>query len=47
MAGEGKRFANEGYSLPKYLIKVKNKSLLEWSLDSLPIGMASNSFYNS
>lgn len=41
MAGEGKRFANEGYSLPKYLIKVKNKSLLEWSLDSLPIGMAS------
>ena len=41
MAGEGKRFVSEGYDLPKYLITVKNKSLLEWSVDSLPIKMAS------
>ena len=36
MAGEGKRFKNEGIKKPKFMIEVKNKSLFEWSLASLP-----------
>lgn len=41
MAGLGKRFITQGYNLPKYLIKVKNKSLLEWSVSSLPLNLSS------
>ena len=37
MAGHGKRFKDVGISKPKFMIKVKNKTLFEWSLDSLPI----------
>lgn len=37
MAGSGSRFLKSGYKIPKYMIKVKNKSLLEWSLESLPL----------
>ena len=40
MAGEGKRFKNEGIQKPKFMIKVKNKTLFEWSIDSLPINIA-------
>ena len=36
MAGEGKRFKNEGINKPKFMIEVKNKTLFEWSLESLP-----------
>ena len=36
MAGEGKRFKNEGINKPKFMIQVKNKTLFEWSLESLP-----------
>jgi len=36
MAGEGKRFKNEGIKKPKFMIEVKNKTLFEWSLASLP-----------
>lgn len=39
MAGEGKRFKDAGYELPKMLIKAKGKSLLEWSLESLPLNI--------
>lgn len=35
MAGLGKRFKAAGYVLPKYMITVKEKTLFEWSLQSL------------
>ena len=37
MAGRGKRFSDAGILKPKFMIEVKNKTLFEWSLDSLPI----------
>ena len=39
MAGEGRRFREAGYDLPKMLIKAKGKTLLEWSIDSLPLNI--------
>ena len=41
MAGEGRRFREVGYELPKMLIKAKGKTLLEWSIDSLPLDLCS------
>lgn len=35
MAGNGSRFQEAGYKMPKYEIEVKGKSLFEWSMDSL------------
>jgi NDP-sugar pyrophosphorylase family protein len=35
MAGVGQRFIDAGYTLPKYMIKVKGKTLFEWSMESL------------
>ena len=35
MAGRGKRFADAGYTCPKYMITARTKTLFEWSLDSL------------
>lgn len=35
MAGLGSRFAEVGYSCPKYMIEAKGKTLFEWSMDSL------------
>lgn len=35
MAGEGKRFREAGYKVPKPFINVKGKTMLEWSLESL------------
>jgi dTDP-glucose pyrophosphorylase len=40
MAGRGSRFVKEGYKIPKYMIKVKNKTLFEYSLESLPLEIA-------
>jgi len=37
MAGHGKRFKDAGISKPKFMIEVENKTLFEWSLDSLPL----------
>ena len=37
MAGYGKRFKDVGITKPKFMIEVKNKTLFEWSLDSLPL----------
>jgi len=37
MAGHGSRFKEAGYSKPKMLIEVHGKTLLEWSVDSLPL----------
>ena len=42
MAGLGSRFQNAGYSLPKPLILAHGKTLLEWSIDSLPLELCSN-----
>ena len=41
MAGEGRRFREVGYLLPKMLIEAKGKTLLEWSIDSLPLNLCS------
>src|SRR6187200_747685 len=41
MAGEGRRFREVGYTLPKMLIEAKGKTLLEWSIDSLPLNLCS------
>ncbi len=40
MAGAGSRFVKAGYTEPKYLIKVKGKTLIEYSLSSLPLDRA-------
>jgi dTDP-glucose pyrophosphorylase len=40
MAGRGSRFAKEGYTLPKYMIRVKGKTLFEYSMMSLPLNIA-------
>ncbi len=36
MAGRGQRFVEAGYRMPKMLIEAHGKSLLQWSVDSLP-----------
>ena len=36
MAGDGKRFENCGYDTIKPLIKIQNKTILEWTTSSLP-----------
>jgi dTDP-glucose pyrophosphorylase len=41
MAGEGRRFRDAGYTVPKMLIEAKGKTLLEWSVDSLPLHLCS------
>ncbi len=35
MAGLGSRFTEAGYTVPKYMIEVKGKTLFEWSMLSL------------
>jgi hypothetical protein len=35
MAGAGSRFAQAGYSMPKYEIEVHGRSLFSWSMESL------------
>ena len=40
MAGRGSRFQKKGYAQPKYLIEVNGKSLLQYSLESLPLNLA-------
>lgn len=40
MAGLGSRFVKAGYSLPKMLLEAKGKTLLEWSLASLPLNLS-------
>ena len=40
MAGEGKRFKENGILEPKFMIKVKDKTLFEWSMGSLPLNIS-------
>jgi len=35
MAGRGQRFRDAGYDVPKFMIDVRGRSLLRWSVDSL------------
>lgn len=42
MAGRGSRFTDAGYKSPKMLIEAKGKTLLEWSLSSLPLNICTN-----
>jgi len=41
MAGKGQRFIDAGYRLPKMLIEAEGKTLLEWSVGSLPLDLCS------
>jgi dTDP-glucose pyrophosphorylase len=40
MAGEGSRFSAAGYQVPKWAIESRGKTLLEWSISSLPLDAA-------
>lgn len=40
MAGRGERFLRAGYTVPKMLIEAHGKTLLQWSIDSLPLHLA-------
>ena len=40
MAGEGKRFKEEGIEKPKFMIETKGKTLFQWSIESLPINIS-------
>ena len=40
MAGKGARFTEAGFKLPKMLLKAQGKTLLQWSLDSLPLHLS-------
>ena len=42
MAGRGQRFVDAGYDLPKMLIPAHGKTLMEWSIDSLPLELCTN-----
>ena len=35
MAGLGSRFRKAGYTVPKYMIEARGKTLFEWSMESL------------
>lgn len=39
MAGRGQRFVDAGYTVPKMLIEAHGKTLLQWSVDSLPLSL--------
>lgn len=45
MAGAGSRFTRAGYRVPKYLIEVNGKSLLEYSLMGLPLEKAKKVYF--
>jgi NDP-sugar pyrophosphorylase family protein len=42
MAGQGSRFREAGYTLPKPLLPAHGKTLLQWSVDSLPLHLATS-----
>ena len=45
MGGEGKRFKNSNFNKPKFMIETKNKTLLEWAIESLPLDFAHKIFF--
>ncbi len=42
MAGYGQRFVDAAYTTPKPLLEAHGKTLLEWSVDSLPLEICSS-----
>lgn len=44
MAGKGQRFIDEGYALPKPLLKVNNRHLIEYVIDSMRLPGANFTF---
>jgi dTDP-glucose pyrophosphorylase len=40
MAGRGQRFADAGYAQPKFLLEAHGQPLLMWSVNSLPLDLA-------
>jgi len=45
MGGEGKRFKDSKFNKPKFMIETKNKTLLEWAIQSLPLDFAYKIFF--
>ena len=45
MGGEGKRFRDSKFKKPKFMIKTKNKTLLEWAIQSLPLDFSHKIFF--
>src|SRR3990172_9238674 len=45
MAGRGSRFVEAGYTMPKPLIVCNGKTLLEWSMTSLPVDLVDKIIY--
>ncbi|MBI4802319.1 MAG: hypothetical protein HY796_07320 [Elusimicrobia bacterium] len=45
MAGRGLRFAEAGFSLPKYMIEAAGRTLFEHSVFSLPLQLAAKIFF--
>ena len=45
MGGEGKRFRDSKFEEPKLMIKTKNKTLLEWAIQSLPLDFSHKIFF--
>ena len=45
MGGEGKRFKDSKFNKPKFMIETKNKTLLEWAIESLPLDFAYKIFF--
>jgi dTDP-glucose pyrophosphorylase len=39
MAGRGERFIKKGYNVPKYIINIGNKTMFEYSIQSLPLSL--------
>lgn len=44
MAGRGERFSSVGYDIPKPLIEINGKPMIEWALRSLDIDFSNHSF---
>lgn len=44
MAGKGERFKKKGYKIPKWKLSINNKTLLQKSINSLPLNLCSKLF---
>ena len=45
MAGEARRFKNSGIDKPKFMIKIKNKTMFEYAIESLPLDFAEKIYF--
>jgi NDP-sugar pyrophosphorylase family protein len=44
MAGRGERFSSSGYDIPKPLIEINGKSMIEWALTSLAFNFVDHNY---